>query len=162
MWFYQCVTAVFFQHFSLRQCCFVSCAIHFQLLKLVSMSLHSHTAGGQTVPSAQRLSSIPPGGQPSPFPTQRSSSTYPAGGQTLPSPPSGHPPHLLAAGLTPPHPAVVAVKLSPLHPAVILHPSPSSGHGSQTLPSHPAVMAVKLSPPTQWSWSWSWGVLGHG
>ena len=43
----------------------------------------------------------------SPLPTQRSSSTYPAGGQTLPSPPSAHPPPLLAANLTPPHPAVI-------------------------------------------------------
>ena len=69
------------------------------------------------------------------------------------SPPSGHSPSLLAANLTPPHPAVI-FHLSCWQSN---SPFPTSCHGGQTLPSPPSghpppLLAVKLSPPTQGSW----------
>ena len=83
-----------------------------------------------------------------------------AGGQTLLFPPNGHPPPLLAAISTPPHPAVIfhtsclqfnsllhtsGQTLPHLRPAASFtpavghpHPSPPSGHGGQTVPSPPS------------------------
>ena len=117
----------------LRRSATPSCVINFQLLKLVSTPIRFHTAGGQILPSppngdphpsppsghlslillAAKLSLFRPAAilhpcwwQTSSLPIQRSSST-PAGCQPHPSPPSSHPPPLLAADLTPPHPAVI-------------------------------------------------------
>ena len=109
----------FFFTFSSRHRCFASCVVLFkrdinlQLLKLVSTPIHAHSLLSPLL--AVNLHPFPPSSYPLP----------PSGVQIHPSPPRGHPPHLLVASLTPPHPAIIlhpccmAVNLTPLHPAVV-------------------------------------------
>ena len=81
-----------------------------------------------------------------------------AAGQTLPSPPSGHPPPLLAANLTPPHPAVILhPRCQPISSLSTQRSSstPAGGQSHSSLPSShlpPILLAVKLSPPQHRSW----------
>ena len=96
--------------FSINQSIYLK--VNFQLLKLISTLIRTHTAGDKPYSSpvsTQRSYSTQ--FHPfclqsnSPLSAQRSSST-PAGGQPHPSPPSGHiPPHLLQSN--PPNPAVI-------------------------------------------------------
>ena len=106
MFFFRCVTAVFFRYFSMLHRCFVSRVIQFfqtchkkcrvikcQLLKLVSTLIHAHSplpSSGHPLPPFWRKNSpVPLSGHPPPFLLaanltphfQWSSSTLPAGGQ---------------------------------------------------------------------------------
>ena len=113
------VTVVFFLHFGQRHHRFAARRYALTLLAVKLSPFHPTVI-------------LHPCWRPSPpLPTQRSSSTHPACNLTLSFTPAvklsrisaqRHPSPLLLAILTPPHLAVMAVKLSPLRPAVILHP----------------------------------------
>ena len=158
IWFYRCVTTVFFEIFS----CVITVSRHpfhlfkgvilFKLLKLFSTPIRAPSPLSHLQAVILHLSfrcsvNLQPSNLTHPHPP-RSSSTHSASGRIDPSPPSDYPPVLLAANLTPPHPAVI------FHPSCWQSNSPLPAQRSSSIPAgsqtHPFCSAVILHP----SW-WS-------